>query len=180
MPPSDHADGAGLQACDMGALVDPPRQPGNDNEARLSHAARQPLGECESRSGSVAGAYDRDRRLAQNVGAAPKSENRRRGIDLLQRRRIIRLAQGDETDAKFASGDELFFDLFDRSDADRALRAAAPRELRQRLQRGSDATAIGDERPKGPRTNILRACKPQPIEALLVGKTRLRLVRHSL
>ena len=121
----------------MGALVDPPRQPRDDDVAGLSQTARQPLGERESRSGSVAGAHDRDRRLAQNFRAAPKRENWRRGIDLLQRRRIVRLAQGDEAHAKFAGGEELFFDLFDRSDADRALRAAAPRELRQRVQRRS-------------------------------------------
>ena len=137
MSPGEHADGAGLQARDMGALVDPPRQPRDDDVAGLSQAARQPLGERQSRSGSVAGADDRDRRLAQHRRLAPKSENWRRGIDLLQRRRIVRLAERDEAHAEFAGGDELFFDLFDRSDADRALRAAAPRELRQRLQRRS-------------------------------------------
>ena len=58
--------------------------------------------------------------------------------------------------------------------ADRALRAPAPRELRQRLQRRCDAAAIGGERPKGSRAYILRACEPQPIEALLVGKARIQ------
>jgi hypothetical protein len=117
---------------------------------------------------------------AHSFRAASKSENRRRGIDLLQRRWIVRLAEGDEAHAEFASGDELFFDLFDRSNADRALRAPAPRELRQCVQRRSDAAAVGGERPKGSRAYILRACEPQPIEALLVGKAQLRLVRHSL
>ena len=101
-------------------------------------------------------------------------------FDLLQRRRIVRLADGDEADPEFAGGDQLFFDLFDRSDADRALRAPAPSELRQRFQRRCDAPAIGDERPEGSRPHILRPYQAQPIEALLVGKAQLRLVRHPL
>ena len=180
MSAGEHPDGAGLQARDMGALIDPPRQPRDDDIAGLPQAARQPLGESQPRGGSVAGAYDRDRRLAQRLRGAPKSENRRCGIDLLQRGRIVRLAERDEAHAEFAGGDQLFFNLFDRSDADRALRTAAPRELRQRFQRRSDAAAIGDERPKGSRADILRAYEPQPIEALLVGKAQLSLVRHSL
>ena len=158
MSPSEHADGAGLQARDMGALVDPPRQPRDDDVSGLSQTARQPLGERESRSGSVAGADDRDRRLAQHGRLTPKSENWRRGIDLLQRRWVVRFAERNEANPEFAGGDELFFDLFDRSDPDRALRAPAPRELRQRPQRRCDAAAIGGERPKGSRAYILRAC----------------------
>ena len=45
MSPGEHPDGAGLQARDMGALIDPPRQPRDDDVAGLSQAARQPLGE---------------------------------------------------------------------------------------------------------------------------------------
>jgi hypothetical protein len=153
--PSEHSDGAGLQARDMDALVDPARQPRDDHVAGLSQTARQPLGERESRSGSVAGADDCDRRLAHRFRAASKSKNRRRGIDLLQRGGIIRLTERNEADPEFASGDELFFDLFDRSDADRALRAAAPRELRQCVQRRSDAAAVCGERPKGSWAYIL-------------------------
>ena len=83
MPSSEHPDGAGLQARHMGALVDPPRQPRDDDVAGLSQTARQPVGESQSGSGSVAGADDCDRRLAQRRRAPPKSENRRRGVDLL-------------------------------------------------------------------------------------------------
>ena len=180
MSAGEHPDGAGLQARSMGALIDSPRQPRDDDIAGLSQAARQPLGERESRGGSITGAHDRDRRLAQRLRGAPKSENGRRGIDLPQRWRIVRLAQRDEAHAELAGGDQLFFDLFDRSDADRALGAAAPREIRQRLQRRSDAAAVRDKRPKGSRAHIFRAYEPQPIEALVVGKAQRMLVRHLL
>ena len=123
MSPGEHPHGAGLQARDMSALIDSPRQPRDDNEARLSQAARQPLGESQSCGGSVAGSHDRDRRLAQGLRCAPKSENGGRGVDLPQRRGIVRLAERDEAHPEFSGGDQLFFDLFDRSDADRALRA---------------------------------------------------------
>jgi hypothetical protein len=180
MSAGEHPDRAGLQTRNMDALVDPARPPRDADVAGLSQAARQPLGESQSRGGSVAGAHDRDRRLAQRPRDTPKSKNGRRGIDLLQRRRIVRLAERDEAHAEFAGGDQLLFDLFDRSDADRAFRAPAPRELWERLQRPSDAPTIGDERPKGSRAHILRAREPQPIEALLVSKAQLTLVRHSL
>ena len=45
MSPGEHPDGAGLQARDMSALVDPARKPRDNDVARLSQAARQPLGE---------------------------------------------------------------------------------------------------------------------------------------
>jgi hypothetical protein len=178
MSAGEHPDRAGLQTRNMNALVDPARQPRDDDVASLSQAARQSLGESQSRGRSIAGAHDRDRRLAQRLCAAPNSENRRRGIDLLQRRRIVRLAERDEAHPQFTGSDQLFFDFFEGGDADRTLRAPAPRQLRQRLQRRSDAPAIRDERPEGSRAHVLRSREPQPVEALLVGKTRLRFVRH--
>ena len=72
MSAGEHPDRARLQARDMSALINPPRQPRDDDVAGLSQAARQPLGERESRGGSVAGADDRDRRLAQRLRAAPE------------------------------------------------------------------------------------------------------------
>ena len=91
MSSGQHPDTGGLEARDMGALINPPREPRYDNVACLSQTTRQTLGEREPGSGSVARPDDCDRRLAQGLCAAPESENWRRGIDLLQRRRIVRL-----------------------------------------------------------------------------------------
>ena len=68
------------------------------------------------------------------------------------------------------------------TEATRIGRFAPPRRARSgsAFSAARDAAAIGDERPKGSRADILRAYEPQPIEALLVGKAQLRLVRHPL
>jgi hypothetical protein len=69
--------------------------------------------------------------------------------------RIVRLAERDESHAELTRDDELSFHLLGRSDADRAHRAAAPSEIRQRVQRGPGAAAIIDERPKCSRAHVL-------------------------
>ena len=98
----------------------------------------------------------------------------------LQDRRIIRLAERDEAHPDLARRDELALDVVGRGDADRARRAAAPRKVRQRLERRPRPAAFGDERPKGAGADVLRPDETQPIEALLVGKARVRLFRHRL
>ena len=45
MSAGEDPDRASLSACDMRALVDPPRQPRDDGVSGLAQAARQPLGE---------------------------------------------------------------------------------------------------------------------------------------
>ena len=84
MAAGEHADRAGLEAGDMGALVDPPREARDDDVAGLPHGARQPFGEREPRGGSVAGADDRHRRCPQRLSPPAEREDRRRGIDLPQ------------------------------------------------------------------------------------------------
>jgi hypothetical protein len=180
VPAGKHPDPTGLQARDVGALIDPPRQPRNDEVSGLSQTARQPFGESEPRRGGVAGAYDRHRRLLQRLGAPAEGENRRRRIDLPEDRRVIRLAERDEAHPDLARRDELALDVVGRGDADRARRAAAPRKVRKRLERRPRPAAFGDERPKGAGTDVFRPDETQPIEALLVGKARVRLFRHRL
>jgi hypothetical protein len=175
-----HADRARFQARDMGALVDSPRQAGDDDVAGLAHAARQAFGECEPRGGGVAGADNGHRRRPQRLRAAAEGENRRRGIDLPQQRRVVGLAERDEAHAELARGDELTLDVVGRGDADRAAGAAAPGEIRQRLQRRPRPAAIGDERAEGARADIFRPDEAQPVEALLVGEAGLGAGGHRL
>ena len=75
---------------------------------------------------------------------------------------------------------EFFLDLLDGSNADRARRPAAPREIRQRVQRRPGAAKIGEESTKGSRADVLRPDEPEPVEALLIGKAHLGIVSHSL
>ena len=74
MPAGEHADRASLQARNMGALVDPPRQARDDDVAGLAQAAGQPFGEHQSRGGGVAGTDDRNRRLSS---APPRARGAR-------------------------------------------------------------------------------------------------------
>jgi hypothetical protein len=164
----------------MGALVDPPRQARDDDVAGLAQPARQPLGEYEPRGGGVARADDGDRRRPQRLRPPAERENRRRGIDLPQQRRVVRLAEPNEAHAELAGGDELALDVLGRGDADRAGRAAAASEIRQRLQRRARSAAIGDEGSESARPDVLRPDEPQPVEALLVGKARRGRARHRL
>ena len=79
-------------------------------------------------------------------------------------RRIFGLAQRDEAHAEACAPRQLALDLLGGRDADRPPRAAAPRQLRQRLQRRARAAAVVDERAKGARAHVLRADQPQPVE----------------
>ena len=75
MSASEHPDRGGLQACEMGALINSPRESRDDNVTGLAQAARQAFGESESSSGSIARTDDRDRGPAQRLRAPSESEN---------------------------------------------------------------------------------------------------------
>ena len=70
MTARQHADRAGLQRRDVGALVDAARQAGHDDVSRLAEAARQPVGERQAGGRGVARADDGDGRLLQRLLAA--------------------------------------------------------------------------------------------------------------
>ena len=94
-----------------------------------------------------------------------------------QRRRIFRLAFGDEAHAELARLVEFALDLIGASDANRPARAAAPRQVGQGGERRRSAAAAIDERAEGARPNVLAADQPQPIEAFPVAETRLDQTR---
>ena len=84
MAAGEHADRAGLEARDMGALVDAAGETGDDDIAGLSEAARQPLGEGQAGRRGVARADDRHRRLLQRL--LPAGSARTGGAEFDQRR----------------------------------------------------------------------------------------------
>jgi hypothetical protein len=84
----------------------------------------------------------------------------------LQPARIVRLAECDQGNAKFAASLDLALDFFAGANLRRA-GAAAACQRRQRLERGARAAEMIEQRAKSARSDILTADKPQPIEPLL-------------
>ena len=58
----------------------------------------------------------------------------------------------------------------DRTDATGRLRAAAAREIGQRLERGPRAAEMVEQGAEGARADILAADQAQPVEPLVVGE----------
>ena len=80
----------------VGGGVDAAGKAGDDDEAGVAEIARQPLGEFDAGGGGVARADDRDHRTGERGGIAAHRDQRRRVVDHLQPRRIVRLAERDE------------------------------------------------------------------------------------
>jgi hypothetical protein len=94
-----HRDGAGRQTRAMGGGIDAARQPRYGAKAGRAQVARQPLGEFDAGRRGVARADDGDQRVRQYGELAAHRQQRRRVVDHLQTRRIIRLAERDELNA---------------------------------------------------------------------------------
>jgi hypothetical protein len=104
------------------------------------------------------------------ASAAADRQQRRRIVDHLQPRRIIRLAPGNERDAELVRQGDLPHGLFARVDLRGTARAAALRKRRQCFERRPRAAEMIDQRAKRTRPNIRTANEAQPIDALLVGQ----------
>jgi len=87
----------------MGGGVDAARQPRYGAEAGRAQVARQPLGEFDTGRRGVARVDDGDQRPRQYGELAAHRQQRRRVVDHLQTRRIIRLAERHEVDAARAA-----------------------------------------------------------------------------
>src|SRR5258708_28913143 len=103
---------------------------------------------------------------------AAHAEQGRRIVKHREPRRIPGFARCDETDAKLLAGRQLSLRILFAADASRARRAAAPRQVRQPLQRGARAAEMIDQRTKRARPDIVTADQPQPVDALFVGQVR--------
>src|SRR5712691_6456919 len=103
---------------------------------------------------------------------AAHAEQGRRIVNHREPRRIPGFARCDETDAELFTGRQLGSRILFAADASRARRAAAPRQVRQPLQRGARAAEMIDQRTKGARPDIVGADQPQPVDALFVGQVR--------
>ena len=93
-------------------------------------------------------------------------EQRRRRVDLGERRRIARLADGDEACARALRRGELGLGFGLAAEADVVSAAAAARQHRQRIDGGLGAAELVDQRAEGGRPDILAADQAEPGEAL--------------
>jgi hypothetical protein len=117
--------------------VDPARQSRHHHKACFAELAGDHLGEFEPGARGVARADHRHHRPRQGRGVAPDRDERRRIVDHLQPRRIVRLVQGNERDAELVGERDLAHRILARANLRRAACAAAPRERRQRRERGT-------------------------------------------
>ena len=173
MAAGEHGDGAGLERGDMGALVDPAREAGDDDIARLAEAAREPVGESKAGGRSVARADDGDRTAAARLprGRATRAAAARRRYAAA--RADIPARKGDEADAEPASESSISRSI-SSTPATRIGRPAPPRRARS----GSAASAAAAppqrsssaRKVRGPTFSL--ADQPQPIETLVVAEPR--------
>jgi len=106
-------------------------------------------------------------------GVALDVEQRRRCIDGGQRRRVAGLDGEEGARADPVGGLELGPGVRLGTDADR-LPPAAPRQLRQRRQRGLGPAEVIDELAKGDRADVVAADQAQAGRALGSVERRLR------
>jgi hypothetical protein len=165
----------------MRAGVDPARQARHDGEARRGEIVGDAFGEFDAGRRRITGADDPDHGRCQNLGLAAHAEKRRRVVDHREPLRIAGFAERDQRDPEASRGFDLALGLLDGADAPGLLRAAAPRQARQGVERGFGAAGMIEERTEGAGTHIVATNKPQPVEPLPVRQPcprHERLCRH--
>ena len=116
MPAGKHRHRAGRQRGAMRRRIDAARQPGDDAEAGGAQIARQALCEFDAGGRGIARTTNGDQRLRQQLGLAAHGEQRRRIVNCLEPRRIVRFTKGDKRDAARAAGFQFSFGFVDRAD----------------------------------------------------------------
>ncbi len=149
-----HRDRAGLQTCAMRGRIDPARQARGDAEPGLAELAREPFGEFEPGRRRIARAHDGHHRHRQRGEVSAHREQRRRIVDHRQPGRIVRLAQRDEGRAERARGFHLALGVLARIGPHRLRRAAAPRQIGQRVEGGAGIAVVIEQRAKGARPSV--------------------------
>jgi hypothetical protein len=172
----EHGDGAVLERGNMRRGVDAAGEPGGDDEALKREIGRNLAGEFLSDGGAVARTDDGDDRNVGELQPAFDVEEGRRRIDLGERRRIARLADGDQACPQ-AFGTlklGLGFGLGAKADVGAS---AATRQKRQRGDGGLGAAELVDQGTEGGGSHVLAADQPEPGDTLRVIQTRRGLGR---
>src|SRR6202040_1696552 len=85
-------------------------------------------------------------------------------------RRIAGFIGCEQADADLAAGREFGARIFLAADPPRTIRAAAPRQIRQPLQRGAGAAEMIDQGAEGAWPDIVTADQPQAVDPLRIGE----------
>ena len=117
MAAGEHGDRAGVQAGAVCCRIDAACETGDDGNTRSAEIARHSIGEFHAGGRSVARADNGDLRPREDVGVATDTDQRRRIVDHLQARRIVRLAERNEFDAPCTCGLQFRRGLFARENA---------------------------------------------------------------
>ena len=133
-------------------------------------AARQTLGEHEPGARGVSRPHDADDRSRQNLDLAGDGQERRRGVDGAERRRIGRLAGCDEADVELAGA--VPFGLAPPRRSRCGSRGTSPCGP-GRAEPSSAAAAVlkrpsSEAKVRGP--TILAPDQPEPVQLLAVGE----------
>ena len=151
MSAGQHRHGAARDAGAMRGLIDAAREPGGDDEAGFAEIARERACELQSGARGVARADDGDDRAHQRVAKAAHAEQWRRVVEFGQPRRIAVLARRNQVDAEPLARRKLGARILLAADPRGAHCTAAPRQLRQPLQRSARAAEMIDEGTEGAR-----------------------------
>ena len=108
--------------------------------------------------------------IARHSGIAADRNQGRRVVDHLQPARIVRLAERDQRNPRFAASLDLTFSLFAGANLRRA-GAAAACQCRQRFKRRACSAEMVEQRTKGARADILTADESQPVQPLFIRQT---------
>ncbi|MBA7664337.1 hypothetical protein ES703_72395 [subsurface metagenome] len=147
----------------MRGPIDAARKAGDDNEAGGGKIMRQNLRKLQSGARRIARADDRDHRPHQRVLCAANAKQGRRIVDHGKPRRIEGFARRHQIDAELLAGTKLGARIFLAANASRPCGTAAPRQLRQPLQRGCRIAAQTQQRAECARPDIVRTDQPQPV-----------------
>ena len=126
----------------MRRLVDAARQPRHDDKIRLAEIARQGACKFQPGAGGIARADHREHRPHQRVKRAAHAEQRRRIVQRGQPRRIAGFIRGEQADADPLTGRQFGMRVLLAADPPRTIGAAAPRKVRQPLQRDAGAAEM--------------------------------------
>jgi hypothetical protein len=135
MAAGQHRHGAARNAGAVRRLIDAARQARGNDKAGLAKIARQRAGEFEPGARRIARADDGNDRPHQDILRAAHAEQGRRIVEGGEPRRITGFVGREEGDAKPLAGGKLHAGIFLAADPPRTRRPAAPRQIRQPLQR---------------------------------------------
>lgn len=151
--------------------IDAARKAGDNRAALRRQIAGDRAGQTQAGGGSIAGADHSDSRHLQQGEPAQRQQHRRRVVDLGQQTRILRRVDEQPAAAELQAGRELGFHGLQAGQGE-TRGTAAPRKIRQPLQRMTGTAEARQQLPVSNRANRLRADQSQ-------ARTLLVILQHA-